>query len=242
LLDRSGGFLLAAERRKKKLMRKLIFVFAVLIVTGMVADSVLAQVPDPRRSKATVENSGHDMRVDPIGAPSYAVCSYCHTAHQTVEANAVDPLWNHELSTATYGVYESYTMDATPEELGGLATASNLCLSCHDGTVAVNALYSNGAGDIFMSDLEPSAVVGGGPNGLTDDHPVNFIYDAARAIQDGGVIEPFSTRWVDAGENLPLYDSRVQCATCHDAHAGGGGPFLRRRDTGTATVCLDCHA
>ena len=66
--------------------------------------------------------------------------------------------------------------------------------------------------------------------------------DAALANQDGGVVVPASTRWVDAGEDLPLFDGRMQCATCHDAHNGTPGPFMRRRDTGTASICVDCHA
>ena len=65
------------------------------------------------------------------------VCVFCHTVHNADPANG--KLWNHETNPATsYQMYDSDTMDmiqsASPHE------GSLICLSCHDGTIAVNSL------------------------------------------------------------------------------------------------------
>lgn len=220
---------------KKWMMFGLVF----LLVVGA------AQAQDTRRLKSTIVNSDHDLR-GLVGSFGFTLCSYCHTAHQPPEANAVDPLWNHELSAvASYGVYDSDTMNATPQELAGGTTASNLCLSCHDGTVAVNALYNQGSipdtPGIFV-DADHQIGAGADTNGLTDDHPVNFLYDAALAAADGGLVTPVSSAHVDVDLDLPLFGGFMQCASCHDAHNGGAGPFLRRRLSTQVTICLECHS
>ena len=51
------------------------------------------------------------------------------------------PLWNHKVTTATYTLYSSPTLKATlsqPTHYG-----SKLCLSCHDGTVALDSFGGN---------------------------------------------------------------------------------------------------
>ena len=69
------------------------------------------------------------------------VCVFCHTPHfsNTSAAAADAPLWNRNLSGATYTVYSSSTMDTTPGQPDGRSIA---CLSCHDGTVALDSLIN----------------------------------------------------------------------------------------------------
>ena len=81
------------------------------------------------------------------------VCVFCHTPHNAIsDASLINaPLWNHKLSSATYtlktpGLYDSGTgvvgivnMSVTPTQPDG---ESKLCLSCHDGTVAVGDVQS----------------------------------------------------------------------------------------------------
>src|ERR1035438_10544635 len=59
------------------------------------------------------------------------ICIFCHAPHNTTGEG---PLWNHELSHATYTPYTSSTLKAAVDQPTG---ASKLCLSCHDGTVAL---------------------------------------------------------------------------------------------------------
>src|SRR4051794_13053211 len=87
----------------------------------------------------TILGSKHDLSVvgpGPIKAATESeVCLFCHTPHRAGEL----PLWNHFLSSATYTPYSSSTIRATVGQPSG---ASKLCLSCHDGTVALGMVYS----------------------------------------------------------------------------------------------------
>lgn len=90
------------------------------------------------------------------------VCIFCHTAHNAkTDADLINaPLWNHTLSSATYTVLSPNTlvnsvdkyslfnvgivnMLSTPPDLPD--GPSRLCLSCHDGTVAIGSVGSEAA-------------------------------------------------------------------------------------------------
>lgn len=79
----------------------------------------------------------------PIKAVSESrVCVFCHAVHGA----SVTPLWGHKLSTATYRAYSSATLKS-PRNQPDLG--SKLCLSCHDGTVAVGGTLK---GEIALTD------------------------------------------------------------------------------------------
>ncbi len=66
------------------------------------------------------------------------VCVYCHTPHGAQNSNA--PLWNRTLpATGNYTPYSSTTMDTSAGQPDGVSLA---CLSCHDGTIAVDAIVN----------------------------------------------------------------------------------------------------
>ncbi len=219
-----------------KLLRTFILVGLVLMVASTAAWA--------RYSKWTIINSDHDLR-SRFGAPSFAICNFCHVVHKTGPApEGPGPLlWNHTASSvASYGVYQSGSLDATDiSDLGGKVTSSNLCLSCHDGTVAINSFYSN-----FGANLTPATFM---PEDrtirdLTKQHPINFTFDAALAAKDGGLITPASVKSVDPGGEVPLYNGTMQCSTCHDPHAGPPNHIFFRQfpaETGRPTSCLYCH-
>ena len=98
------------------------------------------------------------------------ICIFCHTPHN---ANPAVPLWNHSMSVGvSYQPYNSTTLRAAV----GLPTGSTkLCLSCHDGTVAIGSTINNGAKAMIGVDgagrLTGSSVLG---VDLRDDHPVSF--------------------------------------------------------------------
>ena len=77
----------------------------------------------------------------------------------------VTPLWNQQLSKATYTPYTSTTYHQTGNTQPPLGVTSSLCLSCHDGTVAVGTTSrlrqgttagSWAPGDSFGKDLTSS--------------------------------------------------------------------------------------
>lgn len=184
------------------------------------------------------------------------ICIYCHTPHNAIKNDTI-PLWNHDLSTvATYGMYTSPTFDGegTIADLGGVdattATVSNLCLSCHDGTVAINAVNnpSNGNPTITMTGVDPGT---GGlldtystnlSDDLLDDHPVNFVFDSALASADPSLHDPVDAKGSGLSGGVKLFAGRVQCPSCHNPHNDtvGEQPFLRDTINGSQ-LCLNCH-
>lgn len=175
------------------------------------------------------------------------ICIFCHTPHDAIKNDNI-PLWNHTLSSTTaYGVYASPTFDATDAADVGVsdpanAVVTNLCLSCHDGTVAINSLNN-------ASNINPTTtMIGLDTDGtlpaissnlgveLTNDHPVNFTYDANLVTADGGLNDPATL-----STGARLFNGKVQCASCHDPHTSDTeGAFLRASMTGSA-LCLECH-
>lgn len=202
---------------------------------------------------ASIVGSKHDLRAigggTPTGSGLVEVCAVCHTPHQAAAANAQDPLWNHaDSSTASFGVYASDTMDATPADIGGAAmgaqSPSRLCMSCHDGTVSVLSMYNppnSGAGSVIaLTDrIDASGRILSTSHmgtSLADDHPVNFTYDTALANADGGLVDPAGS----AAVSDLLIGGQVGCASCHDVHAPANVPFLVTSNTASA-LCLTCH-
>ena len=91
---------------------------------------------------ASVIDSKHNLSASgpgPVKATSEKkVCVFCHTPHGGNQS-AGAPLWNHALSDATYTPYFSLSMEANPLP-GPPGASSKVCLSCHDGTLAVGTV------------------------------------------------------------------------------------------------------
>ena len=173
------------------------------------------------------------------------VCVFCHAVHNADPA--FDPLWNHETDGATaYTMYTSDTMDmvqsASPHE------GSLVCLSCHDGTIAVNSLNNvpgpegaglygspgglglDGSGRIATSS---HAFVG---TDLRDDHPVGILYDTNQD-SDFHVKTGSSSSYPDRLLDQGLY---VECNSCHNPHDNTFTNFLTESNASSA-LCFRCH-
>ena len=200
---------------------------------------------------ASIVSTKHNLSITGTGTVKSTdeteICIFCHTPHQAIKNDNI-PLWNHDLSaTASYGVYTSPTFDGSSSitDLGGTnaatAAVSNLCLSCHDGTIAINSLNnpSNATGgNPTMTGTGAGGVMPAGTSNigadLTDDHPVNFRYDAALYAADSSLNDPSGLTGVR------LFNGYVQCASCHDPHESTNATFLRVDNSGSA-LCLKCH-
>lgn len=205
---------------------------------------------------AAITGSKHDLSTTGGGTIKSTnqteICVFCHTPHDAIKNNNI-PLWNHTLSSVTtYGVYTSPTFDGagTVADLGAAnnatnAAVSNLCLSCHDGTVAVNSLNNASNANptsTFAGDGKipvGSTNLGSATDALKNDHPVNFTYNPGTgAGLDDGLVAAASLTGVK------LYSNKVQCASCHDPHTSAdpsGKAFLRVTMAGSQ-MCLKCHA
>ncbi|TKB48293.1 hypothetical protein FCL40_13160 [Ferrimonas sediminicola] len=176
------------------------------------------------------------------------LCVFCHTPHGAA-SSAQAPLWNRQLPQgASYQAYSSSSLQATTEAPGG---ASKLCLSCHDGTLAIGAV--NVANGQVAPTLTMTGAAAGGmmPSGgglttgntrnlgtdLSNDHPISFTFDTELAARDGELYDPEAVAHIGtrSGGDYPLlpldHDSKVQCTSCHDPHqydeATGNTKFLR---------------
>jgi predicted CXXCH cytochrome family protein len=124
-------------------------------------------------------------------------------------------------------------------------TTSKLCLSCHDGTVAV---------DSFGGVTGTKPIVPGSPSlvgtDLSNDHPIGFTYGPALVALDPGLKAVTSAATIGAGntgtiESKMLFSGKLECASCHDVHNSLSGTavsnkLLRITTTGSA-LCTTCH-
>jgi len=202
-------------------MKKLVFL-SVLAVGFVFASSASAQ---------GIAGTGHDFSAAGYGTTE--ICQPCHTPHDADITVAISPLWNHQLSVATYTLYSSTTLTATMAAPSGIST---LCLSCHDGTVAVDS-FGGATGINFVA---AAALVG---TDLRTEHPIAFTYDTALATADGGLFDP-ATRLSGLGGTVNadlLFAGSLECASCHDVHNAVVNPSLLRKDNTGSALCLTCH-
>ena len=189
---------------------------------------ILLILPSLVRAQSIVTTK-HNLSVSGTGTVKATteseICIFCHTPHNSAPRA---PLWNKNTTGTTYTLYDSSTLDALPGQPDG---SSILCLSCHDGTIAL--------GDV-ISRTNPIAMTGTmTTNGnlttdLSNDHPISFTYDAALAGTDGQLKTP-PILAVDLDNN-----SKMQCTSCHDPHKETHPKFLRA-STEFSALCLQCH-
>ena len=173
------------------------------------------------------------------------VCIFCHTPHHADQTYG--KLLNHEYDDAqSYNMYWSPTIDmnisSSPHE------GSLLCLSCHDGTIAINSLnnlpgpagagnYGTPAGPALdgLGKLTNSSDAYVGTD-LSDDHPVGITYNAT---QDTSFVPK-----TGSSQSYPdklLFDGLyVECSSCHNPHDNTYSNFLIESNN-NSDLCLRCH-
>jgi hypothetical protein len=126
---------------------------AVVLGTSLVTASAFAGIA------LTRHNLGAGGTGPNHAADTGEICIFCHTPHGGDTAAPV-PLWNKKLTNpqnfTTYDQLGTSTLDATVGTVGSVSLA---CLTCHDGTQAIdNIINAPGSGG-----FDPT---GGGPGGL----------------------------------------------------------------------------
>lgn len=241
----------------------LVFLFFTLSVTRPTLDAYAASniaatkhnlsVTGPGPVKATVETQ---------------ICIFCHTPHGAVAT----PLWNRSLSSASYIVPSSavsqwVTLKSKPQNPPD--GDSRLCLSCHDGTVAIGSIANLGGAPTTISMQGSGSLTGAGTlsatapsyigTDLSGHHPVSIEVNNAlindklvqcnNAIVSFRVCNPAVPIKLRPTNNLygagPHTGLGVQCSSCHDAHDDpipGTSKFLRLgTPADTTQLCTKCH-
>jgi len=184
---------------------------------------------------ADIVNTKHNLSVTGIGnikaSSEQQICIFCHTPHN---AAPMQPLWNRASSGNVYTPYASSTVIASPGQPTG---ASMLCLSCHDGTIALGNVLSQSS-PINMANGITTLPQGATRLGtdLSDDHPVSFAFTSGLASQRGELVNPTTL----AGPVKLDNSGQMQCTSCHDPHDDSNGKFLVMQNTASA-LCQVCH-
>jgi predicted CXXCH cytochrome family protein len=183
----------------------------------------------------SVVNSPHNLSVSGPGvvraSTEEQVCIFCHTPHN---AAPIQPLWNRNEPMSAYLVYSSNALDAEPGQPTG---SSKMCLSCHDGTIALGSVVSRDQ-EIRMAGGITTLPPGRSNLGtdLSDDHPISFRFDTSLVAKDPHLVDPHllpSELKLDPGREL-------QCTTCHEPHDNSFGHFLVMPND-TSALCRACH-
>jgi hypothetical protein len=164
-------------------------------------------------------------------------CTFCHAPHSGL--GGVSPLWNQALSKSTYAPYSSTTYVEQGSTQPTLGVTSSLCLSCHDGTVAVG--QSSAYGTLPMTG-SMNSVDSFGTN-LGGTHPFSLVLpmkDAsnlvASLVSQGKTADPTGA--------VKLINGNIECTSCHNPHVQGTDKIAQNflvRDSSSGQMCLACH-
>jgi Doubled CXXCH motif (Paired_CXXCH_1) len=177
----------------------------------------------------------------PSGASVYSQgslgCTFCHAPHSGL--GGITPLWNQTLSKSTYTPYSSTTYNDTGNTQPTLGQTSSLCLSCHDGTVAVGQSAAYGTLPVTGSMNNGDSF---GTN-LSGTHPFSLVLpmkDAsnlvASLVSQGKTADPTGA--------VSLINGNIECTTCHSPHVQGIDKVAQNflvRDSSSGQMCLACH-
>ncbi len=150
------------------------------------------------------------------------VCVFCHTPHGASPTGTTlkAPLWNRNLDYSTntaYVLYDqawSFSFEGTLNDPTKPTGYSRLCLSCHDGAIALGSVINKpGSGGFqgYLGTTDVMSVQNTGPSGtmppglgaltgdtrllgpnLQNDHPISFRFDSDLVSRDAELVNPGS--------------------------------------------------
>ncbi|PYX36798.1 MAG: hypothetical protein DMG81_15395, partial [Acidobacteria bacterium] len=160
----------------------------------------------------------HDLSpgsTSPITGARPGSCTYCHAPHSGLASGKA--LWNQSLTRQPY----------------------NLCLSCHDGTVAVGQTLVSGQ-VATMGKMYPSDIF---KDNLQSSHPVSVMTPLKDAPSLVATLSS-NGQTADITGAIKLVNGSVECTSCHNPHVEAKDPtakkFLATNGVNGA-MCLACH-
>lgn len=223
--------------------------------------SVLEDIRNTKHNLSSIPPAGIERNV--YTEQTTEICIFCHTPHgANTEASGIRaPLWNRNLSTARYILYDQVwstsfeAFEVNPPKPNAPTGYSRLCLSCHDGTIALGSVVNPPGSGIYYPTLEMQYPTGQAPAGgsgtmpvgsgvttgdtrvigtnLQNDHPVSFVYNTALAMRDEELVDPGPplTPPANVKDKTPISPMRRY-----------PGTDLTRYDSVQCTSCHNPHA
>lgn len=182
---------------------------------------------------AQISGTQHDFSADAWNTTG-EICVTCHAPHNNLPSVTGAPMWNHEESVQTYTLYGGgATLEGTT--VTQPAGTTKLCLSCHDGSVALENFGGTTTGTNFIPGTANVTT------DLSDDHPVSVDY-LGTAV---GLFDQTTSSGIPGGSTIGadmLFAGKVECASCHDVHNEGGlGTYLLKKTNAGSALCMTCH-
>ncbi len=197
-------------------MNKFILIVLIIVSTPLI------------RSQPSITSTKHNLSISGTGdiksTQEEEVCIFCHATHG---GSTQAPLWNRSASITTFTLYGSPSMETNTQQPGA---SSRVCLSCHDGTVALGLVMNRVDPIAFPVGMDkiPSSYRTNLSDNLSDDHPLNV--DAHPTGYNCEGCHNVHTGWT----------SNVECSSCHDPHDNTNGNFLVTNPVSGA-LCSRCH-
>jgi len=211
---------------------------------------VAAALVLPTMAQADIAGSKHDFSTNSWNTSRHSMCSPCHSIHDT-DPNQLVPLWAHATTTKTFTMYDSPTFDGKASQTPQPSGASKACLSCHDGSLAVNQSFSGSitGGATNAQYVSVNRQIGEDGN-LANTHPISFNYNQAQGLDE--FIRPSSEVMSFATGNMTgkkindlLKNGMMECSSCHDVHKQKGyapsDTFMRIVRNDYSELCRTCH-
>lgn len=205
---------------------------ALLLLPALALAAELPGDPAAEAAARSVIDTVHNLSVTGKGrirsTTETQVCVFCHIPHFGGAGGT-----NRPLSDKPYKPYKSSTMVA---DVPGMPSGtSRICLSCHDGTIALGASVQGRTRTVL------GAAGGAMPDGpsnlggrLDRSHPFSF---APRSAPEYKRPLPHDGVKLDAS-------GRLQCTSCHEPHRQDldpeSGNFLVKTNR-RSELCLSCH-
>lgn len=213
-------------------LSKWIGVVALSAVTAIVG--MLATIDQAQAATTGIRNTRHNLGTGGVAGNNQfsgteEICVFCHTPHGAASGAGNPPLWNKALPSSTYQVYNtsvSSTIDGATAVDGvsgsAVGSVSIACLSCHDGTQAMNNFINQPGSGGFVPGgalMAGTWTAGTGPTpvdvvtgrlgsgvanlgtDLRNDHPIGIQYcgggingaDGTGSCRDGDFVTPSNT-------------------------------------------------
>lgn len=201
---------------RPRLLRLAALVFGLAVAHSVSAASLVGSVHDLDAGPAAGQDQAGDLGAN-------RSCMYCHTPRSA--GRSMGARWNSGASVQPFALSDA------------------ICLNCHDGAVAADALAGMPGG------AQPQ----GSPPGSGTETGLSLTF-AAELGSDGrpGSTHPVGVHYAFASDLVPappdgrfpngvrLIDGKVECGTCHNPHNAANPPFLATPNAGSA-LCYTCH-